>query len=141
MTRMVQQPLFDQPTLNVTRPLKEAMNAAVKNCGRSREQIVDRMNDLAERYGIRLAAGNGSRLSLDTFEKWLNPADTSRQISVKALPVFCAAVGDSAAMDVIATPIGRRVIDQDEIRLLEWAKAYHKAKDARQTMRRLEAEL
>ena len=87
------------------------------------------------------ASGNGSRLSPDTFEKWLNPADTSRYISGKALPIFCAAVDDRTPVDVMVNPLGWRVIGQDDIRLLEWAKAYHKAKDARQTMRRLESEL
>ena len=72
-------PLFDQPTFNTTKIQKEAMNQAAKRCGMSREQIVDKMNDLAGRYGVSLVSNGGLRL--DTFEKWINPNDLSRHFS------------------------------------------------------------
>lgn len=70
--------LFDIPTFNVDKPLKEAMNAAAKKCGKSRAVIVDQMNDLAERFGVKLVTGNGESLTQDTLEKWLNPQETCR---------------------------------------------------------------
>jgi len=133
--------LFDAPTLNVARQIKGVMNAAAKNCGRSREELVDRMNELAARYGVSLVSGNGKELSLDTFEKWINPSELGRQMPIKALPVFCAVVGDASALDVLARPLGYRVIGPDDQQFLKWAKANMSARQARRTMRRIEDEL
>jgi len=131
-------PLFDQPTLNTTKSQKEAMNLAARRCGLSREEIVDRMNELAGRYGVNLAPNGG--LTLDTFEKWINPNELNRQMPMKAVPVFCAAVGDTSALDVLAQPVGAMVIGGEEQRKLSWAEAYFRARQARRTMRSLDPE-
>jgi len=112
------------------------MRAAAKKCDLSRERIVDRMNDLAGRYGVGLVS-NG-RLTLDTFEKWINPSELNRQMPMKALPIFCAVINDHSALDVLARPLGVMVIGEDDQRLLKWAKAYFCARDARKAMRQLE---
>ncbi|MBW1778801.1 MAG: hypothetical protein JRJ54_14630 [Deltaproteobacteria bacterium] len=137
--KAVQLNLFDAPTLNIT--LKETLNAVAKKSRYSREQILDRMNDLAARYGITLVKGNASRLNLDTFEKWLNPQDATRQMPLKALPVFCAAVGDASALSILAEPLGFKVIGPEEQQLLKWAQANISARRARKTMRRIEEDL
>ena len=55
----------------MARPLKMAMNDDVRESGLSREQLVDRMNELAVMYGICLANGNCKRLTMETR----NPGD------------------------------------------------------------------
>ena len=72
---MVSQPgLFDRaPSLNVLREMKAAMAAAADGCGLSREGLCERMNELADRYGVRLVKGTGQHLTMATLEKWLNP--------------------------------------------------------------------
>jgi len=139
MKQPSQIPLFDAPTFNITKLQKEGMNAAAKNCGLSRDQIVDQMNDLANRYGVNLVS-NGV-LKLDTLEKWINPNDLSRQMPMKALPIFCAVVRDTSAMDVLARPVGRKVIGHEDQQLLKWARAYHRERKARSERRRLEKKL
>lgn len=139
MTQPTQLPLFDAPTFNIIKPQKEAMNAAAKNCGLSREQIVGRMNDLASRYGVSLVS-NGV-MTLDTLEKWINPNELNRQMPMKALPIFCGVVGDSSSLDVLARPVGSKVIGQKDQQFLKWARAYHRERDARSERRRLEAEI
>jgi len=141
MPRAIQLSLFDEPTLNVARPVKEALNDDVRASGLSREQIVDRMNLLAERYGVNLARGNNRRLTIEIFEKWLNPNDLKRQIPLKALPVFCAAVGQCSAMDVLTRPMGLRVIGDRDQKLLAWAKAKMVVKEQGRRIRRIESEL
>ena len=136
---MHQIPLFDRPTLNTVKSQKEAMNQAARRSNLSREQLVDRMNELAASYGIGLAS-NGS-LTLDTFEKWINPNDLSRQMPMKGLPVFCAAVQDVSAINILAEPVGAMVIGPEDQNLLRWAKAYFKMRDARSEMRRIEGNL
>ena len=115
MTQLRQLSLFDTPTFNTVKLQKEAMRAAVKKCGLSREQVVDRMNDLAGRYGVGLASNGG--LTLDTFEKWINPGELNRQMPMKALPIFCAVINDHSAMDILARPLGVLVIGEEDQRL------------------------
>ena len=133
--------LFDFPTLNITRPLKEHMNALVKGSNYSREQLVERMNDLAERYGVTLVGGNGSRLTLDTFEKWINPQDISRQMPIKALPVFCAILRDVSILNIIAQPLGAEVIGPDDRKKLEWAEEKLTVQQKLRRIREIEREL
>jgi hypothetical protein len=138
---MIQLELFNQPTLNVSKQFKTALAADIKKSGMSREQIVDRMNDLAERHGVSLAHGNASRLTIETFEKWLNPADLGRLMPVKALPVFCAATGQCAAFCAVAEPMGLQVIGAREQKMLAWAEAKLAVKAKSRKIRELEADL
>jgi hypothetical protein len=117
------------------------MAEAVEASGLSRDQVVDRMNDLADRFGVRLTKGNGQRLTLKTLEKWLNKNDTTRVINVKSLGIFCAVTGGVEPLRVITEPLEWQVIGEQESKLLAWAKEYHRAKEARQAMKKIEAEL
>jgi hypothetical protein len=141
MNRAYQLSLFDQHTLNVDRELHESIHLAAKKCGLSREEIVERMNALAAKYGIRLVKGNGNQLNMGIFEKWLNPNDTTHIIGIKALPVFCAAVGDHTPLDVLARPLGYQVIGDDEQRLLKWARANLRKREALRELRQIENEM
>ena len=134
--------LFDRaPTLNTLHDLKAAMAQAADASGLSREALCDRINELADRYGVRLVKGTGQHLTLATLEKWLNPEDKERVIPAKGLPVFCAATGNMAPLQVLVTPIGGRLIDGEDVKLLEWAKAYHATRALKKRMRRIEEEL
>jgi len=46
--------LFNQPSLNIGKKLKERMAASAKASRFSREELLDRMNELASRFGVRL---------------------------------------------------------------------------------------
>lgn len=133
--------LWNQPNLNVIRPLKESMAEAAKGCDLSRDEIADQMNDLADRYGIILVKGRGKKLTVATLEKWLNPEEKQYLPSIKALPVFCAVVESKEPLRVLIEPLGFRIIDEKEAALLTWAEHYHTAKGCRAEMRKLEAEL
>jgi len=138
---MKQLGLFSAPSLNVLGAVKERMAAAASECGLSRALLCDRMNELADRYGICLVGGRSGRLSPDTLEKWLNPVDREHFPSIKALPVFVAAVQDTGAVQEMVAPLGWRVIDEQDARLLQWAKLYHSAREASRRLKKLEAEL
>ncbi|HBA73073.1 MAG TPA: hypothetical protein DCZ63_13055 [Geobacter sp.] len=133
--------LFSQPSLNVGKKLKEQMALSSRESKFSREELLDRMNDLASRYGVRLVKGNGSGLTMATLEKWLNPEAMEHMPGINSLMVFCAALDDLAPMREMLAPLGGMLIDEDEVKLLLWAKEYHRAKDARNRMRKLELEL
>jgi len=116
------------------------MNVSAKMCGLSRDEILERMNELARRFGVRLVKGNGD-LGRDTFEKWLNPKALEYVPTVQALPIFSAVVGDNGGIQALVRPLGAMVIDADDVKLLEWAREYHNARKSRKRMRQIEAEL
>ena len=123
----------------VVRDVKEALNQAVRESDRSREQVLDAVNELARRHG--LAVQNRAGVSKDLFEKWLNPEDDCRVPTLKSLALICAALGTIEPLTPLVEAVGGRVIDDDEARLLEWAKAYHQTRQLKKKMRKLEEEL
>lgn len=133
--------LFKQGSFNITRELKECMAAVVAGSRMSREEYLEQMNLVADRFGVRLMRGNGNGLTMATFEKWLNPADKEHIPSPSAIPVFCEVGGSTAPLQVMAGPVGAMVIGEQDKVLLQWAREYQRARDARLKMKKLEAEL
>lgn len=133
--------LFSQPSLNVGKKFKEQLARSAKESRYSREELLDRINDLADRYGVRLVKGNGRGLTIATLEKWLNPEALDYMPSINSLVIICAALGDLQPMQEMLAPLGGMLIDESDMKLLLWAKEYHRAKDARTKMRKLEMEL
>lgn len=129
------------PTLNVLRDLKTAMAKAARETGLSRDELCDRINQIADRYGVRLVKGTGQNMTLDTFEKWLNPEDKERVIPVKALTVFCAAVGSLEPFQVMIAPLGGRVIDDKQAKLLQLAELDQEVKQRQAAIKKLKAEI
>lgn len=135
-----QQSLFGNlKTFNhAIREVKQSLYMVVQASGLSREQALDKVNHLAHAYGVRLVKGNGNGVSMETWEKWLNPADETRVPPLKAVPLICAALDTLAPLRPLVELAGGRLIDDQEARLLDWAKAYHRAKNARVEMKKLE---
>lgn len=129
------------PTLNVLRDLKVAMATAAKATGLSREALCDRINALADRYGVRLVKGTGPNLTVDTLEKWLNPEDKERVIPIKAMTVFCAAVESIEPMQVLVAPLGWRIIDDKQAKLLQLAELDMDVKRKQALMKKIKAEI
>lgn len=133
--------LFQRQNLNVARDLKECLARLVNESGLSRQQFLDRMNETASRYGIRLMKGNGNGLTMATFEKWLNVEQLQYMPPLTALPVICEAAGSVEPLQVIARSLGAEVIGEEQIKRLMWADAYMAEREARKKKKRLEAEL
>jgi len=64
-------PLFNRPPLNIAKQYKMSLHAAAKACHLSREQILDRMNELATINSINLVS-NG-KLKMEYFRKMAQP--------------------------------------------------------------------
>ncbi|MDH5524482.1 MAG: hypothetical protein OEY01_10895 [Desulfobulbaceae bacterium] len=132
--------LFNRPSFHtITRDIKSAMNQAIKKSNLKREQVLDLMNDLAERRGVRMNGKGG--LSKDTFEKWLNVEEESRMPGIKGLTIFCAVLGTASPLEPMTRLLGHMIIEGNDIAMLEWARRYHKTKDLRKQMRKLEEEI
>ncbi|MBU1564367.1 MAG: hypothetical protein KJ630_01910 [Proteobacteria bacterium] len=136
----IQLKLFRHSGLHtVVRDIKEALNQEIKASGKSREQVLDLMNELARRQGMSLNNKNG--VSKDVFEKWLNVEDESRVPGLKGLTLLCAALGTVRPIGVMMVALGGMAIEDEDIKMLEWARVYHKTKALRKRMRKIEEEM
>lgn len=123
---MRQTSLFDDPALALSGllpALRAAMNGVVGQDEDGRKVLVDRLNALATRAGIKLTSGNTRTISKDTLDKWLSPADREHTPSILALAVVCVATGDAGPLRVLTRACGFDVITQEERVILEYAKA------------------
>lgn len=133
--------LFKAQSLNVNREFKECFARLVSDSKLSRVEFLEQLNAAADRFGIRLMKGNGSHLTMATFEKWLN-VDLSQYVPpLAALTVICEVANTVEPLQIFARALGARVIDEDENKKLMWAEANLAARDLRKKMKKLEADL
>lgn len=92
--------------LNVITALKREIRLSLSTSNLSREQIADRMYELARRDNV---AGNFSKQALDNW--------------VCGLLLFCEVMRTTAPLQVVAQALGAQVIDAREAAALSWAKA------------------
>ncbi|HAS54775.1 MAG TPA: hypothetical protein DCS42_11975 [Nitrospiraceae bacterium] len=133
--------LFKKQSLKVSREFKECLADVVTNSGLSRAEFLDRMNSVADRFGVRLMKGNGNGLTMATFEKWLNVEQSQYVPPLAALTIICEVGNTIEPLQVFARALGLQVIDEPKIKRLLWADAYHEAREARNKMKKLEAEI
>lgn len=135
--------LLDLPSLNLDADIATSMNRIVESSGLSRAEAVDRLNEAARRYGVRLCGGNAEALTLATFEKWLNPNESKNVPSTRALNLFVHVFGTPEPLDLLARSHGQgwRVIDGEDARLLEWARTEQEIKRLKARKRKIEAKL
>lgn len=107
----------------------------------SREQLVDRMNALAKRAGVKITSDKSRTLSLATLEKWLSTNDHDHFPSIEALEIFMIAVDSAEPLSVLADMHGYRLISHEESKILDYGKATLAAKKAGKTAKRLEEEI
>jgi hypothetical protein len=134
--------LFRAQSLNVNRDFKECLATIVNESGLSRVEFMDKMNGVASRFGIRLIKGNGTGgLTMATFEKWLNVEHTQYVPPIAAITVICEVGNTLEPLRIFARALDVEVIDEQRSKRLKWADAYLEARDARKTMKKLEAEI
>lgn len=109
--------LFTPDLADVERGIAEAMWQGAKESPMSREQIVDRMNEIAVKQGRKLTTGNAKELSLAMFDKWLNPAE-SHTPSFYALGVFAKVAENQGVFEAQTRPHGYRVITEHQGKML-----------------------
>ena len=119
------------------------MHRIIDASGLSRAEAVDRLNEAARRYGVRLCGGSAETLTLATLEKWLNANEPRNVPSTRALNLFCHVFGATEPFDLLARShgLGWRVIDAEDAKLLEWARTEREIKNLRAKKRKIEAAL
>ena len=118
---MEQLSLFEQPSLNVMARLKAAMREALKACTLSREQVAERMTEIARSEGIRFA-GNSRAVSRAILDKWVGEG-AQHIIPIPLVTIFCAVTNSILPMQVLASALSVSVISKEDTALLAWARA------------------
>jgi len=131
--RAVQLPLNWQG-LDPVPPLKRAMAAALRECGLSRDQVADRMNQLLA------ADGQTPRVTVNVIEKWVAPS-AAHVIPLQLLPAFCRVVDSLAPLEALAATLGAVIAGPREQRLIAIARADQETKRLRREKRRALEEL
>ena len=126
---------------DLTRSIKYHMNRAAAAGRQSRQEIVDRMNELSMQAGINLASGNSKALNLPTLEKWLNPAAVGHVPSVLALTIFCQVTKNLSPIAPMLKLLGGDVMTPDDKTLRDLGKAYLTGKKVRRELKELENKL
>lgn len=136
---MVQRSLLTIGNLNgVDIAVKAAMKDACKESHLSREEIIDRMNELAQASGVLITGGNTKQLTVHTFDKWLSPKACDQLPSLRALVVFCEVVDGVGPLSAMAEPLGGRVIDEQQARRLKRAEIDDQIKQLKKLKKQLE---
>ena len=141
---MRQLSLFDDPSQELTMLMvrtKSAMNQCAAQCGLSRDQIVDRMNNIAAKSGVTLTRGNAKSVKVTTLEKWLNPTNTDHLPSLIAVNVFCLTVNNIAPLSAMLSLHGCGVMTPEDKKLRDYAEAIIEERDARKRKKQLEMKL
>lgn len=113
--------------------IKTAMrDAAGAPEGEGRKMLADRLNEIAQRAGIKLTGGNTLSISKATLDKWLAPSDTSHPPSILALLAFCRATGNVEPFRVAARALGLDLMTEEDRKLRDYGAAVLEMKAARQ---------
>lgn len=134
--------LLNLPDMRVDAKIATSMARIVRDSGLSREQALDELNRAAMHFGVNLSSGNG-KLSLATFEKWLNPNETTYTPRTEALNIFCRLFQSNTPLQILldAQGLGFRLIDREEVKVLEYGRLILEEKSRKARKRTLEAEL
>ena len=132
--KLRQKSLFECPSLDPIMKVKAAMQKTIRQCSLSREQIVDKMQELAEVEGIK------TKISLSLLDKWVAQS-AAHIIPWRLLPIFCKVTGSLEPIQALIAPLGVQIIFGDDIKVLAWAKAELQRRALNKKVRRLMEEI
>ena len=116
-TRFSQMTLFDQPELDITYKCKRAMRLAIAGSRLSRAEIADAMTEICADEGVK------ERVAKTTVDNWTKDSARDRMPQAPLMTIFCSVLKDIGPIQEMVRPLGYRIIDPDEQRILAWAKA------------------
>lgn len=114
--------------------MKSAIAAAVPPL--SRAQLVDRMNEIAERENLKITVSKGP-LTPAILDKWLAPREPDLP-PLPAMSVFMQALGDFGLLEALAEFHGFRLLSPEEALFYEFGKAKFEKREQSRRIKRLE---
>lgn len=112
--------------LHVRRALQTSFRAGEK----SRQTIADEMTRLT-----------GREVTVRMLDHFAAETHSAHRFPAAWLPAFCVAAGDCEVMRLLVSAAGFRMVDAEEILLIEYARATLKKKEATEEMEQLEPRL
>jgi len=126
------------PSINPVTCLKTSMRQTLKDSRWSREQVVDRMNEIAARE--KLKVGRAARITVALLDAWVAESK-GNVIPLGLLPVFCVAAESLSALEVLAACCQAKVVGERDARILEAAKLDLAVKRLSTRRRKLQREI
>ena len=113
--------LFNNTSLNTTYEIKRQIRLALADCGLSRDEVADRMTEIAVKEGMRPGKKNG--ITRATLDNWCKDSEPERVPSIVWLTIFCHVAGTVKPIEALLRPVGCGVLRPEDMRLLAWARA------------------
>jgi len=112
-----QMDLFIEQNLNIVADVKREIRIALSKTHLSRDEVVDEMNTLAVRDGLK---GTVTKAAIDG---WCKDSDESRLPSLPRLVLFCRVLTTAAPIQAMVRPLGCEAIGPKEKKVLAWGQA------------------
>lgn len=97
--------------LRAKEAVKEAIAAAIRGCGLSRDVIADEMSRLT-----------GESISIHAINNWTAPGKTDRSMPLEYAPALAIVTGDAGALRVVAEAAGYVLLEPGDVPLYELGK-------------------
>jgi len=117
--------------------IKQALNRMSAESKKSREELLDEVNQLAEEAGVSLCSGNGT-LSIATLNKWLDPNAVGHVPSIVATVSLCQVMGNHRALEPILSALGLEAMGPNDRRYRDLGKITEEMKTLRKKKRQIE---
>lgn len=108
--------LFTKISLNPIPELKRMMRLAIKESGLPREELADRMDDLAETEGM------ARQVTFEALQSWLKNEDC-RHIPIELLTIFCKATGSILPLQAFLAPLEAMAVREKDLAALDLGQA------------------
>ncbi len=109
--------LFGEQNLNIVAEVKRQIRIALGKTVLSRDQVVDRMNGLAARDGLKKTV---TKAALDS---WCKDSDPGRMPGLGGLILLCRVLGTVEPIRALARPLGCEIVGVEDRKVLVWGKA------------------
>ncbi|MFW5499624.1 MULTISPECIES: hypothetical protein [unclassified Maridesulfovibrio] len=121
--------------------IARAMHQAFARCGKSKDEIVDAMNAVADRGRFKLTKGNAKALTVATFEKWLSVKEKHHVPPSRAINAFCEVVKDLTPLQVQLQVHGADIMTPKDRKLRDYGAIVIKDRKTKRDKRKMEEEL
>ena len=118
--------------------IARAMHQAFARCGKSKDEVVDAMNGVADRGRFKLTKGNAKALTVATFEKWLSVSERHHIPPTRAINVFCDVVQDYSPIRVQLQVHGADIMTPEDKKFRDYGESVIEELKAKKKKRKMQ---
>ena len=122
--------LFAHQSLNPVYELKQLISTELSRASLSRDQIVDKFNEISTLKGIP------GKLTKSTLDSWCKISDQARLPNPVQLMLLCAVLKTNNLFQPLIRPLGSELIGPEEIKVLKYGIAEINKKKAVKEVRK-----